>query len=108
MSKLHTPHANVAGNHGREIESANPTANNLFDFTLAQFAPSKEEDLYRAVQAVTADKLESFLDAYSEFAANETTYAPVLKPGELRRTSQTAMCPNGCKDALALQWTITL
>jgi hypothetical protein len=57
---------------------------NVLDFTLAHFSPTTEEELYEAVRSATAAELETFNEAYAEFAATGTTHAPLLKPGELR------------------------
>jgi len=57
---------------------------NVLDFTLAHFGPSTEEELYGAVRSATAAELETFNEAYAEFAATGTTHAPLLKAGELR------------------------
>jgi hypothetical protein len=65
-------------------QAAKSSANNILDFTLAHFAPSKEEDLYEAVRCATSVDLDNFAGAYGDFASRGTTHAPPLQEGELR------------------------
>jgi hypothetical protein len=58
--------------------------NNVLDFSIAFFGCNVQEDLYSAIEAADASRLEAWMDAYEEFASTSRLKSRNLESGEIR------------------------